>query len=63
MRDGYYDAVYSLNLSDTTAKLYILEHDCFSSQFDHLVLQLDDIVLSTPFAGRNKARQPRLTKS
>lgn len=44
-----YNECYTLNWSDTTETVYMSQDDFTSSSFDHLLLQLDDIVLIQPF--------------
>lgn len=41
---------YSVNYSDTSTMLSMSKEEFDTSDFDHLVLQISDIVLTTPFS-------------
>ena len=49
-----YEECYDVNITDTSAVLHVPEFA--TSDFDHLLLQRDDIVLATPFAIDNEGR-------
>ena len=44
-----YVECYDVNHTDTTAEIDMTQEDFHSSNFDHLLLQRDDVVLTTPF--------------
>ena len=49
-----YDECYDVNNTDTSATLLISQDVFESSDFDHLLLQVDDLVLATPFTNDSK---------